>query len=144
MAVTDGASDQDAPPIPNRFLAHILMRVVSSDEASYVSSQEEEVVPKDAARTTIALPEDLLNAVDRAVGEGKARSRNAFVAAALQHELEALERVEIDAAFAEMASDAEYAQESEQMLREFASADWEALRSSESTSSENASSESAS
>ena len=86
---------------------------------------------KGVTRTTIALPQELLGAVDRAVGEGKARTRNEFVAAALQHELEALERAAIDAAFAEMAFDSDYRREAEQVTEEFASADWEALRSGE-------------
>jgi metal-responsive CopG/Arc/MetJ family transcriptional regulator len=81
----------------------------------------------EVVRTTIALPQDLLGAIDRAIGDGKARSRNEFVATALQHELVALERAAIDASFAEMAFDSEYASEAEQIAREFARADWEAL-----------------
>ena len=88
-------------------------------------------MPKEVTRTTIALPKDLLGAVDRAIDEGKARTRNEFVATAVQHELDALERAAIDEAFAEMASDSDYAAEAEQIAREFASADWEALRTGE-------------
>ena len=73
-------------------------------------------------RTTIALPQDLLRVIDRVVGEGKAHSRSEFVATALQHELDALERLAIDAAFAEMATDSEYAREVEQIAQEFAHA----------------------
>jgi metal-responsive CopG/Arc/MetJ family transcriptional regulator len=43
-------------------------------------------------RTTLALPDDVLERVDRAVREGKARSRNEFVADALRRALDALER----------------------------------------------------
>ena len=54
-------------------------------------------------RTTLALPADLLAAVDQAVQAGHARSRNEFVARALQRELAAQQRAAIDAAFAAMA-----------------------------------------
>lgn len=43
-------------------------------------------------RTTVALPEELLAAVDRAVQEGRARSRNEFLSLALRQELATLER----------------------------------------------------
>ena len=54
-------------------------------------------------RTTFALPADLLAAVDQAVQAGQARSRNEWVARALQRELAAQQRAAIDAAFAAMA-----------------------------------------
>lgn len=79
-------------------------------------------------RTTLALPEDLLIAVDQAVREGKARSRNEFVTHALQHDLWALENAAIDADLADMAQDAEYLAEAEQIANEFAFADWEAFQ----------------
>src|SRR5262245_9578392 len=59
-------------------------------------------------RTTFALPADLLAAVDQAVQAGQARSRNAWVARALQRELAAQQRAAIDAAFAAMANDPAY------------------------------------
>jgi metal-responsive CopG/Arc/MetJ family transcriptional regulator len=49
------------------------------------------------------LPADLLAAVDQAVQAGHARSRNEFVARALQRELAAQQRAAIDTAFAAMA-----------------------------------------
>ena len=64
--------------------------------------------------------------------EGKARSRNEFVALALRHELAAQTRAEIDAAFAAMADDAEYQTEVAIMSNEFATADWEAFQIGES------------
>ncbi|MBI2942179.1 MAG: ribbon-helix-helix protein, CopG family [Chloroflexi bacterium] len=82
-------------------------------------------------RTTLALPADLLEAVDRAVGEGKARSRNELVARALRRELAAQESAAIDAAFAAMADDAAYQAEARAIDAEFAAADWEALRRGE-------------
>jgi metal-responsive CopG/Arc/MetJ family transcriptional regulator len=82
-------------------------------------------------RTTLAIPADLLEAVDRAVRGGNARSRNEFVTTALRHELAALERTAIDGAFAEMASDPAYQAEAAEMTTAFATADWEALRLTE-------------
>ena len=85
-------------------------------------------------RTTITLPAELLAATDKAVSQGKAKSRNEFVAQALLHELEALKRAEIDAALMEMAQDPEYQAEVLQMEAEFAVASWEALQLGESPS----------
>ena len=64
-------------------------------------------------RTTLALPADLLSAVDQAVQAGHARSRNEFVARALQRELAAQQRAAIDAAFAAMAEDRTYQTEAQ-------------------------------
>ena len=82
-------------------------------------------------RTTLTLPADLLAAVDQAVREGRARSRNELVAGALRHELSAQERLAIDAAFAAMADDPAYKAEARAIAAEFAPADWEALRRAE-------------
>ncbi|MEC4817896.1 MAG: ribbon-helix-helix domain-containing protein [Scytonema sp. PMC 1069.18] len=82
-------------------------------------------------RTTLTLPSELLEATDKAVQEGKANSRNEFVAQALRRELAAIKRAEIDAALAEMAKDPEYQAEVLKMEAEFASAQWEALQVSE-------------
>ncbi|MBW4631019.1 MAG: ribbon-helix-helix domain-containing protein [Iphinoe sp. HA4291-MV1] len=83
-------------------------------------------------RTTLTLPSELLEATDKVVQEGKAKSRNEFVAQALRRELAALKRAEIDAALAEMANDPEYQTEVLKMEAEFASAQWEALQLGES------------
>lgn len=82
-------------------------------------------------RTTLALPAELLEATDRAVGGGRARSRNEFVARALRHELAMERRREIDASFAEMARDPEIYQEALQVAEEFAQSDWEAFHLAE-------------
>jgi metal-responsive CopG/Arc/MetJ family transcriptional regulator len=79
-------------------------------------------------RTTLSLPAKLIEECDRAVKEGKAKSRNDFVALALRHELAAQKRADIDAAFATMADDIEYQAEAVMMNDEFAQADWEALK----------------
>lgn len=82
-------------------------------------------------RTTLTLPAELLEATDKAVSQGKAKSRNEFVAFALRRELAAQKRAEIDAALAEMAQDAEYQVEVLKMEAEFAPAQWEALQLAE-------------
>lgn len=83
-------------------------------------------------RTTITLPAELLEATDKAISQGKAKSRNEFVAQALLHELETLKRAEIDAALAEMAQDPDYQAQVLQIEAEFAVASWEALQLGES------------
>ena len=82
-------------------------------------------------RTTLALPDDVLEQVDQAVRSGRARSRNAFVTRALRHELAAQEREAIDAAFAQMADDAAAHEEAARVAAEFARADWEAWQQAE-------------
>ena len=79
-------------------------------------------------RTTLTLPSALLKATDQAVSEGKAKSRNQFVAKAIEHELAALRRAEIDTLLAEMAQDQDYQSEVLKMEAEFAPASWEALQ----------------
>jgi metal-responsive CopG/Arc/MetJ family transcriptional regulator len=76
-----------------------------------------------STRTTIALPAALLAATDKAILEGKAKSRNEFIARAIQHELALMRRAEIDADIAQMAQDHE---------AEFAVAQWEAFQTVES------------
>ncbi len=82
-------------------------------------------------RTTLALPADLLAAVDQAVQEGQARSRNEWVARALQRELAAQQRAALDAAFAAMATDPAYQAEAAALAAACVPADWEALRLAE-------------
>ena len=88
-------------------------------------------MPGTTVRTTIALPEQLLNAVDRAVLEGKAKSRNELLATAVRHELAALERVTIDAEFAGMARDWDYQKDARQIADDFTGTDWSAFLKAE-------------
>jgi metal-responsive CopG/Arc/MetJ family transcriptional regulator len=85
----------------------------------------------DSARTTLTLPKDLLDAADREVRRGGARTRNELIARALRHELAARRRRDIDNTYRELASEAELQAESLRVAEEFAEADWEALRKSE-------------
>jgi len=75
--------------------------------------------------TTLALPSDLLAAVDQAVLEGRAPSRDSLVENALRRELVELRRSSLDAEFRQMATDTEYQREVQQILGEFSKADWE-------------------
>lgn len=88
-------------------------------------------MPKTTLRTTITLPQQLLDAVDRAVREGKAKSRNDLLATAIRHELGAMQRAAIDAAFDEMANDLDYREEARRINDDFAGADWSAFRQAE-------------
>jgi Arc/MetJ-type ribon-helix-helix transcriptional regulator len=78
--------------------------------------------------TTLALPLDLLAAVDKVVQEGRARSRDELVEGALRRELAALRRSAVDAEFRYMADDVEYQRDVYQILGEFVQADWETLQ----------------
>jgi metal-responsive CopG/Arc/MetJ family transcriptional regulator len=75
-------------------------------------------------RTTISLPAALLAATDRAVADGKAKSRNDLIARAIQRELSLMRRAEIDADLAQMGNDPEYRAEVLQMEAEFALPTW--------------------
>ncbi len=91
-------------------------------------------MPAAKVRTTVAIAESLLRAVDAAVKQGSAASRNDFVALALRNQLAAWQRQAIDASFAEMANDPIYQHEALEIADEFSSADWESFRIAESDS----------
>ena len=84
-------------------------------------------MPDKTVRTTITLPWDLIEAADKAIRDGKVKSRNELIAVSLRHELALLERVSLDAAFSGMAGDAAYHAEVRQIAQEFARSDWEAF-----------------
>ena len=90
-------------------------------------------MPARKVRMTIALSEDLLEAMDSIVRAGVAESRNAFLERAIRRQLSATRRSGIDAEFAQMANDPAYQEEALQVAEEFASADWEALQAAERT-----------
>ena len=83
------------------------------------------MTPTTTIRTTLALPADLLEAVDRLIEQGQARSRNDLIANALRHELATQERAILDAEFRQMET-AGYQREARQILAEFAQSDWKA------------------
>lgn len=82
-------------------------------------------------RTTITLPSELAEAVDRAIHEGRARSRNELFVTALRNELATQERARIDAEYAALADDIEFQAESVQFAEEAAQGSWEALKTGE-------------
>jgi metal-responsive CopG/Arc/MetJ family transcriptional regulator len=77
---------------------------------------------------TFTIPIELLEATDKAIKSGKAKSRNEFIAMALQRELAVQKRTEIDEALTEMLQDPEYQAEVLKLEAEFANAQWEALK----------------
>jgi metal-responsive CopG/Arc/MetJ family transcriptional regulator len=83
---------------------------------------------KDTVRTTFTIPRELLEATDKAIESGKAKSRNEFIAKALERELAVQKRAEIDKALTEMLQDPEYQAEVLKLEAEFANAQWEALK----------------
>jgi Arc/MetJ-type ribon-helix-helix transcriptional regulator len=93
------------------------------------ASREAKTMSKN--RTTVALPIELLDGIDEAVRSGRAGSRNAFLARAVRHELERLQREAIDRQFELMATDAHYQREARRISDEYARSDWEALRVAE-------------
>ncbi len=85
-------------------------------------------MPVATVRTTVAIAADVLEAVDSAIQEGIARSRNEFLNAALRNQLAASRRAAVDAAFTGMADDPEYQQEALRIAAEFETADHESLK----------------
>ena len=92
-----------------------------------MTSQLELFMAGKLVKTTAALSVELINTADRAVLDGKAKSRNELLARALRHELAALERSAIDADFAGMANDPDYQAEARQIAEEFVTSNRESL-----------------
>ena len=78
------------------------------------------------SKTALSLPSDLMEAVDEAVQEGLAQSRNEFVENAVRLQLANLRRSALDSQFQHMA-DVDYQNEVNQILKEFAQADREII-----------------
>jgi Arc/MetJ-type ribon-helix-helix transcriptional regulator len=70
-------------------------------------------------KTSFRLPEELLDAVARAVERGEVESQTAFVERALRHELASLRRSELREAYAAAARDERFREEAETLGREF-------------------------
>ena len=66
--------------------------------------------------TSLALPADLLAAVDKVVEEGLAGSRDELVERALRRQVAELRRSALDAEFRHMADDVDYQREAHQIL----------------------------
>jgi metal-responsive CopG/Arc/MetJ family transcriptional regulator len=77
-------------------------------------------------RTTITLPGDLLEAMDRSIRSGVASNRNEFIVMAIEAEIRRQRRAAIDADLARMASDSELQAEHRVIMKDFDGADREA------------------
>jgi Arc/MetJ-type ribon-helix-helix transcriptional regulator len=86
------------------------------------------LIPGRAVRTTLAIPRELVEAVDGEVAGGRTRSRTDFVIYAIEMELWRRRERAIDDQYAEGLADPEYIAEAEQIMKEFESADAETAR----------------
>jgi hypothetical protein len=78
--------------------------------------------------TTVRLPRHVYERAKAVVIRSQASSFNEFVVQAIEEKVRRLTEAEIDAAFAQMANDADYQHTSIALAREFAKSDWEALK----------------
>ncbi|WP_319421397.1 CopG family ribbon-helix-helix protein [Pleurocapsa sp. FMAR1] len=76
-------------------------------------------------RTTITIPDDLAQQIDKIINQLDIPSRNQFIIEALEAKLKELEDRKIDDEFALMAEDLEYRQEALDLEQEFIRADFE-------------------
>lgn len=104
------------------------MHLVLACDASLLLSTRSVRRSARTVRTTTTLPLELLDAADRVVRAGKARSRNDLLVSALRRELAAQERAAIDAAFAAHADDEEFQAESIALAEEAVQAGSAALQ----------------
>ncbi|CUS06127.1 conserved protein of unknown function [Candidatus Promineifilum breve] len=88
---------------------------------------KELLIQFETTRTTVTLPVALVERTQSLIDRGLLPSRNAAITAALESLLDALERQEIDAAFAAVADDASYRELNVMIDETFSDAGWEAL-----------------
>lgn len=91
-------------------------------------------MPKERIRTTIDIPIELLERINKVLRKKVVPSRNALFLQALQRYLEYLEQEEIDAHIAQMTEDVAYQDLHVRMVKEYEPAGWEALHLSEESS----------
>lgn len=82
-------------------------------------------------RTTLSLPADLRERIERAVARGAAPNQSRLILQAVDSYLTQQEEAWIDAQFAMMAHDEAYQALQRQVAAEFSTSDWEALQSRE-------------
>ena len=82
-------------------------------------------------QTTLRLPKPLYDQARNCAEKTTVQSINEFFVAAISAYLKILRRRRIDAAFCEMAEDAEYQKEALLIAEEFSASDWEALELTE-------------
>jgi metal-responsive CopG/Arc/MetJ family transcriptional regulator len=88
-------------------------------------------MPSRAKKVTFSLREDLLAALDQAVAQGAASSKNALVERALVHELRELRRQARRSQWQEASQDPAFRQDIEEIDATFQSVDAETARSLE-------------
>jgi hypothetical protein len=86
-------------------------------------------VPSKTKKATFSLHEDVLAAIDEAVADGAARSKNAFVEEALIRQLQAIREQALRAQWEEAARDPLFLQDLAEIERDFDWADAETARS---------------
>ena len=79
--------------------------------------------------TTVRLPRHVYERAKTVVVQSQASSFNEFVVEAIEEKVRRLTEAEIDAAFAQMAHDADYQRNAIALASEFAKSDWEAFES---------------
>lgn len=84
---------------------------------------------KQYQNTTVRLPRHVYDKAKTVAVRSQASSFNDFVVQAIEEKVRRMTEAEIDAAFAQMASDTDYQRNSIALAREFEMSDWEALQS---------------
>jgi len=84
--------------------------------------------------TTVRMPKQVYEQAKKVAGQSEISSFNEFVIQAIEEKVRRMTEAEIDAAFAQMASDPEYQRDSIAMAGEFEVSDWEAFKSSDNNS----------
>ena len=83
---------------------------------------------KQYQNTTVRLPRHVYDKAKTVAVRSQASSFNDFVVQAIEEKVRRMTEAEIDAAFAQMASDTDYQRTSIALASEFAMSDWEALQ----------------
>ncbi len=83
---------------------------------------------KEYQNTTVRLPRQVYERAKTVVVQSRASSFNDFVVQAIEEKVRRLTEAEIDAAFAQMANDADYQRASIALAGEFEKSDWEAFK----------------
>ena len=81
----------------------------------------------DMTRTTVSIPTQLLERLDRMIRSGEVKSRREFFGAAIDRELAYYQRKAIDREFEAMGADPLYCREARTLCREYEGSDWEAM-----------------
>ena len=83
---------------------------------------------KQYQNTTVRVPRNVYEQARNVIERGQAASFNDLVVQAIEEKVHRLTEAEIDAAFSQMAGDADYQRSAVAMATEFEKSDWEALQ----------------